>query len=104
MNFKRISVNDSNELIKRYPESTILDIRDPASFDAGHIPNAILMNNERVEEVIKTSDKNAPLLVCCYHGNSSQQAASFFAEQGFTEAYSIDGGFEAWKLSLPVEN
>jgi len=41
-------------------------------------------------------------VVVCYHGNSSQQAAQFFAGEGFNDVYSMDGGFEAWKLQYPV--
>jgi thiosulfate sulfurtransferase len=42
-----------------------------------------------------------PVVVCCYHGNSSQSAAQFLVEQGFTEVYSLNGGFEQWKVSYP---
>jgi thiosulfate sulfurtransferase len=41
--------------------------------------------------------------VCCYHGNSSQGAAQYFAEQGFTQAYSLDGGYEMWKVLYPQQ-
>jgi len=42
--------------------------------------------------------KNIPLIVYCYHGNSSKSAAHYFCENGFTQVYSMDGGFEAWRL------
>jgi thiosulfate sulfurtransferase len=47
------------------------------------------------------ADLDAPLIVCCYHGNSSQGAANYFAEQGFKNACSLDGGFEQWKVMYP---
>jgi len=42
-------------------------------------------------------------VVVCYHGHSSQPAAQYFAAQGFEDVYSMDGGFEVWKLNNPVE-
>ena len=101
MNFKRISISEAQEMLNQGP-CTIADIRDPASYQQGHMPKAIALSNDNIQTFITEQDKSQPLLVCCYHGNSSQQAASYLAEQGF-DAYSIDGGFEAWKLSGQIE-
>ena len=57
---------------------TIVDIRDSASFNAGHIPNAIHLSDSTVEQFIIDTDKNKPLVVYCYHGISSQGAAAYF--------------------------
>jgi thiosulfate sulfurtransferase len=46
---------------------------------------------------------DTPVIVCCYHGISSQQAAQFLIHQGFEEVYSLDGGFEAWRKDQPFE-
>jgi len=32
---------------------------------------------------LQDADMDAPLIVCCYHGNSSQPASQYFVEQGF---------------------
>ena len=48
---------------------------------------------------VSESDKDIPLIVCCYHGISSQGAAAYFAEQGFREVYSLNGGYDAWACS-----
>jgi thiosulfate sulfurtransferase len=39
--------------------------------------------------------------VVCYRGNSSQSAAAYLASQGFSEVYSLDGGFELWRSLYP---
>ena len=74
----------------------VVDIRDRESFAAGHIPGAQLLNNETIEGFISSADKTRPLVVCCYHGHSSQNAAEFLAQQEFAEVYSLDGGYTAW--------
>lgn len=100
--FKRISIEQTKELMDNQ-EVLLADIRDPQSYAAGHMPNAKNINNQNAAEFIQESDKDKPLVVVCYHGNSSQPAAQYFAANGFKEVYSMDGGFELWKLNNPVE-
>ncbi len=100
--FKHISVADTAEKLKQQAV-TIADIRDPQSFKAGHIAESFNINNQNAAEFIEQQEKSKPLIVVCYHGHSSQPAAQYFASQGFTEVYSMDGGFEVWKLTQSVE-
>lgn len=74
----------------------VVDIRDGASFAAGHIPGAQLLNDETIEEFLASADRTGPLVVCCYHGHTSQNAAEFLVQQDFTDVYSLDGGYAAW--------
>lgn len=98
MTYQCISVEDAQALIAE-GEATLLDIRDAASFAAGNVSGAINVNNENVELVLARLDKAKPLLVCCYHGNSSKGAADYFHGLGFSQSYSVNGGFEEWKLT-----
>jgi len=98
--FVRISPDDARDLIDDR-DVAILDIRDPDSFAASRIQDAVHLSNETAAEFIEKTDKSKPVVVCCYHGNSSQQAAQFLSEQGFSEVYSLDGGFELWNVRFP---
>lgn len=95
MNFKRITPEDYRQLATRQ-EATLLDIRDPRSFNTGHIDGAVHIEDIVIEQFVDEHPKAKPLVVCCYHGISSQSAAAYFAEKGFTEVYSLDGGYEGW--------
>ena len=97
---KQIDVHQVKQLEEK-DSATIVDIRDPASFKAGHIPNAIHLSDETVEQFITDTDKNKPLVVYCYHGISSQGAAAYFSEKGFKEVSSMIGGFEGWLSAFP---
>lgn len=99
MTYQCISIDQANQLIQE-GEVTILDIRDPQSFMQGHINHSINVTNNNVEEVIRGADKNKPLIIYCYHGNSSQSAAEYFYNMGFEMSYSVNGGYEQWKLRL----
>tara|TARA_B100000686_G_C16638457_1_gene888646 strand:+ start:584 stop:874 length:291 start_codon:yes stop_codon:yes gene_type:complete len=93
--FKELDPYKAQEMIEE-ESANVVDIRDPGSYAAGHIPNAISLNDGNVKEFIGTADKEKPLIVCCYHGISSRGAAEYLSQKGFKEVYSMTGGFEAW--------
>lgn len=97
MSFLRIDVEKARELIAQ--NALVVDIRDAHSFARGAMPDAVHLSGDDVESFIQNSDQSRPLIVCCYHGNSSQGAAQFFAQRGFEQTYSLDGGYEAWAES-----
>jgi thiosulfate sulfurtransferase len=74
----------------------VIDIRDPGSYSAGHIPSAVSLNDTNVKGYIESADKEKPLIVYCYHGITSRGAAEYLSQNGFKEVYSMTGGFEAW--------
>ena len=85
--------------------AAITDIRDSQSFAAGHITGALHLNNDNLEQVLHGLEFDTPVIVCCYHGISSQGAAQYLVNQGFEQVYSVDGGFEAWqRAELPTES
>jgi thiosulfate sulfurtransferase len=79
----------------------VVDIRDETSFSNGRITDAIHLTNENLTDFVRDADLDAPVVVCCYHGHSSQQAAQFLLSQDFTDVYSLDGGFTQWQLQYP---
>lgn len=98
--FKRISVADAHEMINK-GDVVIADIRDEMSFANGHVENAFHLSNGTMVSFSQNYDYETPVLVFCYHGNSSQGAAQYLVQQGYEEVYSVDGGFEMWKLNYP---
>jgi thiosulfate sulfurtransferase len=99
--FKHLSCADLAAMLSAEQALQIVDIRDPNSYAAGHIIGAKPLSNENLAEFLREADPDAPTVVCCYHGNSSQQAAQYLAAQDFTEVYSLDGGFSQWQLQYP---
>lgn len=99
--FKRISPEQAHAL--RQQGAVVVDIRDPQSYAIGHISDSSHLDNHSLAGFIAGADLDAPLIVTCYHGNSSQSAAAYLAGQGFSEVYSLDGGFELWRSTYPQE-
>ncbi|MDH4555313.1 thiosulfate sulfurtransferase GlpE [Pseudomonas sp. BN417] len=99
--FQRIPPERAQAL--REQGAVVVDIRDPQSFALGHISGSHHLDNHSLADFIAKADFDKPLIVSCYHGNSSQGAAAYLAHQGFAEVYSLDGGFELWRSLYPDE-
>lgn len=94
--FQHISPQETKARLDK-GEIKIVDIRDDQSFEVGHIPDSFHLSNGTVTQFMNENEFDTPVVVCCYHGISSQQAAQYLIHQGFEEVYSMDGGFEAWR-------
>lgn len=101
-NFKHLSVLELHKVLNE-KSHTLVDVRDQASFDGAHIPDAFHLSNESIGEFMRSADLDAPVVVCCYHGVSSQQAAQYLISQDFTDVYSLDGGFTEWQSQYPSD-
>ena len=100
--FAHISIHQTQEKLTS-GNAKLVDIRDEQSFAAGHIKDSVHLTNGSLHSFMSETEFETPVIVCCYHGISSQQAAQFLIHQGFEEVYSMDGGFEAWRKELPFE-
>ena len=98
--FQHLSPQDAKTMLGD-ENTVIVDIRDLQSYQQSHITGAKALNNDNVQEFIASTGADQPIIVCCYHGNSSQQAAAFLTEQGFASVYSLEGGFEYWRQFAP---
>ncbi|MCV6588259.1 MAG: thiosulfate sulfurtransferase GlpE [Marinobacterium sp.] len=98
--YRCINAAQAAELIDN-KNAVVVDIRDSHSFAQGHIPASFNLNNENLHDFVQNADLDTPLIVCCYHGISSQSAAVYLAGQGFDTVYSLDGGFELWHMTWP---
>ncbi|MDR0247946.1 MAG: rhodanese-like domain-containing protein [Burkholderiales bacterium] len=83
----------------------VLDVRDPASYAAGHLGKAINIPlaelRGKLPELRKKSSKN--ILVYCDRGQKSLAAAKILAEAD-KAIHNLQGGLTAWKeAGLPVE-
>jgi rhodanese-related sulfurtransferase/rubrerythrin len=76
---------------------TVLDVRQPGEYQAGHIPGAKLIPVTDVSERIGEIDSQKPVIVYCAMGGRSRVAAQMLSGKGFDQVYNLNGGFKAWK-------
>jgi hydroxyacylglutathione hydrolase/adenylyltransferase/sulfurtransferase len=81
----------------------LVDVREGYEWDAGRIGGARHLELARVAAEAATLDSARPVVFYCRVGARSAMAARAFRRAGF-EAYSMDGGLEAWTArELPLE-
>lgn len=87
-------------------EGTILDVRTPSEFAAGHIAGATLVdwNDPSFSSRVAELDRSKRYLVYCRSGNRSAQAVAAMRKMGFTDIVELQGGILSWEAAgLPVE-
>lgn len=94
--FQRISIEQAHEIIEQ-KDPVIFDIRDEHSFAQSHINGAKHVKPQSLADACSEVSLEQAIIVYCYHGNSSQMLAHYLSDVGFTQVFSMDGGFEAWK-------
>lgn len=83
-----------------------IDARVSTEYDQGHIPGALLLNedkwNELLGPVIMASNGKTPLVVYCdAHCNASLSVAQRLKKTGLDPVYLLKGGWESWKRAHP---
>jgi len=97
-----MSTAQATQLINR-DDALIVDVREPAEYQAGHILGAKNTPLERLGETeLKRKDK--PVIVYCESGERAPKAAAILRKRGYDRVLSLQGGLGAWKQAgLPVE-
>jgi len=82
----------------------ILDVRAPAEWKDGHIPNARHVFLGELRENLGKLDKDKPMVVYCDSGYRASIATSILQQHGFGRVCNIPGSWQAWKnAGFPVE-
>ena len=90
-----INITDANDLIKM-GNVILADLRDGQSYMQAHIPDAIHLTDDNIDEFKKTTGLDETIKIYCYHGNNSLGAAQYFANMGYQNVYSLNGGFSEY--------
>ncbi len=77
----------------------VLDVREPAEWNEGHIPTATLLPLADVAEQVETviSEKDARIVVHCAAGVRSARAVARMQALGYTNAVSMRGSIFDWR-------
>ncbi|OYZ08339.1 MAG: sulfurtransferase [Methylophilales bacterium 16-45-7] len=83
----------------------ILDVRDAAEFEAGHIQGAkhipLAELAGRMKELEKFKEK--PVVVHCQTGVRAKSACTLLRAQQFTQLHHLQGGLAAWQeAKMPI--
>ena len=76
-------------------DATILDVREPDEWEAGHAPGAVHIPLGDLPARVAELPEGAPLPVVCRSGGRSGRAVQWLQQQGVDVA-NLEGGMRAW--------
>lgn len=74
----------------------LLDIREPRELQSGYAAGALLIPMNQVPSRLAEIPRDGQLIVYCAAGARSFGVTSFLREQGFANAWSLEGGLGSW--------
>jgi len=102
-----VSVEDTRARIAADPNAKLIDVREDNEWEAAHAAAAIHLGKGIIERDIESTvpDKSTELILYCGGGYRSALAADVLQNMGYTNVWSMAGGWKAWKESgAPVES
>jgi rhodanese-related sulfurtransferase len=102
---KEVDAGEMPEILQKDPKARLIDTREESEFAAGHVAGAEWIGKGVIERDIESlhPDKGEPLYLYCGGGFRSVLAAENLQKMGYTNVYSVDGGWRALKDLLPTE-
>ena len=94
----KLTVAETKNMIgeKGQEGMTLIDVREPAEYEAGHIPGARLIPLSHFLDKLDTLDVSRTAVTYCTRGPRSRSAAILLKRQGYEDVYYMDGGIDAW--------
>jgi rhodanese-related sulfurtransferase len=109
-----LTVAQVKEELEQGQAGLVLDVREPAEWEKGHIPGVLLAPRGMLEWYADsttpyakpelTARREARIIVTCASGGRSMLAAQTLKSMGYTNVVNMAGGFNEWsKQGFPIE-
>ena len=98
---REVSVAETQQRMRENNEAKLIDVREDNEWNQAHAAGAIHLGKGIIERDIETAvpEKDAELILYCGGGYRSALAADSLQKMGYTNVFSMAGGWKAWKDS-----
>ncbi len=103
---REVTVDETRERLAGDSGARLIDVREDNEWEAGHASGAEHFGRGIIERDIEEAvpDKDAELILYCGGGYRSALAADNLQRMGYTNVFSMAGGWKAWKdAGAPVD-
>jgi hydroxyacylglutathione hydrolase len=102
---ERMALSELPARVSATPDIQVLDVRERAEWEAGHIPGSSFCPWHDVHGIPDGLDPDRPIAAVCASGQRAGVAASLLARHGARRViHVVDGGVPAWgRLGHPIE-
>ena len=96
---KETTVAETIQRMKSNPDSKLVDVREDHEWDTAHAAGSIHLGKGIIERDIEVivPDKATEVILYCGGGFRSALAADVLQSMGYTNVFSMAGGWKAWK-------
>ncbi len=96
---KETSVEETIQRMKSNPDTKLVDVREDHEWEAAHAAGSIHLGKGIIERDIEVTvpDKATEVILYCGGGFRSALAADVLQSMGYTNVFSMAGGWKAWK-------
>ena len=100
--FTNMKAVEVAKILKDNPNAVVLDIRTPAEFNEGHIPNAVNIDYKADSFDIELGklDRDTTYVMHCRSGRRSANSFEIFKKLGFKNIIHMDDGILGWEEEL----
>lgn len=98
---REVTVAETQQRMRENEDVKVIDVREDNEWNEAHAAGAIHLGKGIIERDIETTvpDKNAELILYCGGGYRSALASDALQKMGYTNVFSMAGGWKAWKES-----
>lgn len=85
-----------------HKKGVVLDLREKAAFESGHILGAISVSLDSMDKTLKKihNNKQHPVVLCAPEkGQLATKCAAVLKQKGFQDVRILQGGIDAWELA-----
>ena len=103
---REITVEETKERLTANPSAKLIDVREDTEWQENHAAGAEHLGKGIIERDIeaRVPDKTTELILYCGGGYRSALASDVLQQMGYTNVFSMAGGWKAWKeAGAPVE-
>ena len=96
---REVSVAETQQRMSANDDVKLIDVREDNEWDDAHAAGAIHLCKGIIERDVETSvpDKDTEMILYCGGGYRSALAADVLQKMGYTNVFSMAGGWKAWK-------
>jgi rhodanese-related sulfurtransferase len=96
---REVSVAEAQARLAENPNALLIDVREDNEWQAAHAEGAEHLGKGIIERDIETAvpDKATELILYCGGGYRSALASDALQKMGYTNVWSLAGGWKAWK-------
>ena len=96
---REITVAEAQKRLGENSEAKLIDVREDNEWEAAHAAGAMHVGKGIIERDIETTvpDKDTELILYCGGGYRSALASDVLQRMGYTNVFSMAGGWRAWQ-------